>query len=222
VTTQMHTPRSFFASGLIDGRVYVAGGYSTDQFELNSAEVFDPVNGNWQPVASMGANMACYDSAVLNGRLYVTEGWMWPFLASPIGQVYDPRTDRWEEMAAGLREGWTGPSVVVGGHLFVVSEREGMRVKVYDAESDSWEATEGFCVPERIRKPVAVSTSGCKIYVVGRGLRVAVGHVERLDCSGSDGNGKKHRFCIQWQEVDAPAPWEFCELTPSSTQILFA
>lgn len=222
VKTRMNNPRSFFASGLIDGRVYVAGGYSTDQFELNSAEMFDPVEGKWQQVTSMGANMACYDSAVLDGRLYVTEGWMWPFLASPIGQVYDPKTDCWEDMAVGMREGWTGPSMVVHGRLFIISEREGMRVKVYDSKSDSWDVIEGLCVPERIRKPIAVSTCECMIYVVGRGLRVAVGRVDRLDCGGADGDGTRGKFCIEWQEVDVAVSREFCDLTPSSTGILFA
>ncbi|KAJ6835808.1 F-box/kelch-repeat protein [Iris pallida] len=225
VTARMHTARSFFASGVIDGRVYVAGGYSADQFELSSAEVFDPVRGDWKPVASMGANMACYDSAVLGRKLYVTEGWMWPFLASPIGQVYDPKNDSWEPMAVGMREGWTGPSVVVGSRLFVVSEREGMRVKVYDADSDCWDIVGGSSVPERIRKPYAVSANGNRIYVVGRGLRVAVGHVQKSEFG--DGNGNRNgngreRFCIQWQEIDAPAPRVYGDLTPSSTRIVFA
>ncbi|KAL0442513.1 UNVERIFIED_CONTAM: F-box/kelch-repeat protein [Sesamum latifolium] len=77
--TKMITPRSFFASGVIDGMVYVAGGSSTDLFELNSAEVLDPKKGTWKPVANMGMNMASYDTAVLNGKLLVTEGWFWPF-----------------------------------------------------------------------------------------------------------------------------------------------
>lgn len=216
VTTRMHTPRSFFASGLIDGKVYVAGGYSADQFELNLAEVFDPIKGTWKRVANMKAKMACYDSCVLNGRLYVTEGWLWPFLASPLGQVYDPKTDIWEDMNVGMREGWTGPSVVIDEHVFIVAEREGMRIKVYDAKSDSWDAIEGLPVPERIRKPFNVSVSGEKIYVVGRGLHVVIGYVKRLDANG------RGRFCVKWQELDVPASKEFCDLTSSSSRILFA
>ncbi|WVZ60070.1 hypothetical protein U9M48_010136 [Paspalum notatum var. saurae] len=43
IVTRMLAARSFFASGVIDERVYVAGGYNTDQFELSSTEVLDPV-----------------------------------------------------------------------------------------------------------------------------------------------------------------------------------
>ncbi|XP_054803309.1 F-box/kelch-repeat protein At1g30090-like isoform X2 [Prosopis cineraria] len=127
---RMITARSFFASAVIDGMIYVAGGNSTDLFELDSAEVLDPHNGNWYSIASMGTNMASYDAAVLNGKLLVTEGWLWPFYVSPRGQVYDPRANNWENMAVGLREGWTGSSVVLYGHLFVVSELERMKLKL--------------------------------------------------------------------------------------------
>lgn len=219
VMSRMLTPRSFFAGGVIDGLVYVAGGFSTDQFELDSAEVLDPVTGNWKPVANMGTNMASYDSAVLNGKLYVTEGWVWPFLFSPRGQVYNPKSNNWEAMSVGMREGWTGFSVVVYGNLFVISEHERMRVKVYDMDSDSWDTVEGSPMPERIRKPFSVNSSGCKIYVVGRGLHVAVGHVERLSCGSSDRKAKLG-FSVQWQEIVPPR--SFRDLTPSSAQVLFA
>ncbi|OAY73268.1 F-box/kelch-repeat protein At1g30090 [Ananas comosus] len=216
VMSRMLAARSFFARGVIDGRVYVAGGYSTDQFELDSAEVLDPVKGNWQPIANMGTIMASSDSAVLNGRLYVTEGCVWPFLSSPRGQVYDPKTNCWEGMPIGMREGWTGSSAVVDGHLFVISEYERMRVKVYDFESDSWETVAGSPMSERIRKPFSVSCVGSRIFVVGRGLHVVVGHVETSDCSSK----KKKSFSIRWQEVDVPK--DFADLTPSSTQVLYA
>jgi hypothetical protein len=166
----------------------------------------------------MGTNMASYDAAVLNGKLLVTEGWLWPFYVSPRGQVYDPRTNNWENMAVGLREGWTGSSVVVYGHLFVVSELERMKLKVYDTETDSWEAIEGPPLPEQICKPFAVNAFDCQIYVVGRNLLVAVGHIAKLklkeNCEG------KWNFGVQWHVISAPK--SLSDLTPSSSQVLFA
>ncbi|XP_042945031.1 F-box/kelch-repeat protein At1g30090-like [Carya illinoinensis] len=126
------------------GMIYVARGNSTHLFELDSAEVMDPVKGIWHPIALMGTNMASYDAAVLNGKLLVTEGWI-------------------------------GSSVVVFGHLFVVSDLERMKLKVYDVDTDSWETIEGPPLPEQICKPFTVSANDCRIYVVGRNLYVAVG-----------------------------------------------
>ena len=218
VVPRMLSARSFFAGGVIDGRVYVAGGYSTDQFELDSAEVLDPVNGVWQPVASMGANMASSDSAVIGGRLYVTEGCAWPFFSSPRGQVYDPKADRWEAMPAGMREGWTGQSVVIDGRLFVISEYERMKVKVYDPETDSWDPVDGPPMPERIMKPLSVSCLESKIVVVGRGLHVVIGHVKKQ--SAGNGGGGSCDYLVRWQDVEVPRA--FSDLTPSSSQILHA
>ncbi|CAN6181274.1 unnamed protein product [Urochloa humidicola] len=220
VMTRMLAARSFFAGGVIDGRVYVAGGYSTNQFELNSAEVLDPENGVWQPIASMGMNMASSDSAVISGKLYVTEGCAWPFFSSPRGQIYDPKIDRWEGMPVGMREGWTGQSVVIDGCLFVISEYERMKVKVYHLETDSWDSVSGPPMPERIMKPFSVSCLDSKIVVVGRGLHVAIGHVEKQSAGGGNSGSRSSSYSISWQDVDVPK--EFSDLTPSSSQILHA
>ncbi|CAI0545031.1 unnamed protein product [Linum tenue] len=172
----------------------------------------------------MGTNMASYDTAVLGGKLLVTEGWLWPFFVSPRGQVYDPRTDHWENMAPGLREGWTGSSVVVHGRLFVVSELERMKLKVYDEETDSWEAIDGPVLPEQICKPFAVGACDCKIYVVGRNLDVAVGYIARKE-EAEEAKKKKEscerkwRFSVEWDVVDSPDG--FSDLTPSSSQVLY-
>ncbi|XP_057950001.1 F-box/kelch-repeat protein At1g30090 isoform X2 [Malania oleifera] len=218
VMNQMITARSSFASGVIDGMIYVAGGNSSDLFELNSAEVLDPIKGTWRPIASMGTNMASYDAAVLNGKLLVTEGWLWPFYVSPRGQVYDPQTNNWENMAVGLKEGWTGSSVVIHGHLFVVSEHERMKVKVYNMDTDSWETVAGPPLPEQICRPFSVNACDCRIYVVGRNLHVAVGHIRRQNLKGT--YERKWNFSVRWHVIDAPEA--FSDLTPSSTQVLFA
>lgn len=215
VMKKMITARSFFGSGVIDGMVYVAGGNSADMVELHSAEVLDPKKGTWHPVASMGKNMTLYDTAVLNGKLLVTEGWFWPFYVVPRGQIYDPATNNWENMAAGLREGWTGSSVVIDGQLFVVTEHERTKVKVYDPEADCWDVVEGPALPEQICKPFCVNSWDCKIYVVGRNLHVAVGYIVRQSMAE-----KKCRFSVEWQTVAAPEA--LFDLTPSSAQVLFA
>lgn len=218
VMKKMNTARSFFASGVIDGILYVAGGNSSDMIEINSAEALDPKKGAWQNVASMVTNMTSYDAAVLNGKLLVTEGWFWPFYVVPRGQIYDPTTDTWENMATGLREGWTGSSVVIHGHLFVVTEHERTKVKVYDAEDDCWDVLEGPALPEQICKPFRVNSWEDNIYVVGRNLHVAVGRIRRSHLN--DSSGKKHGFSVQWKTVDAPD--SLFDLTPSSAQVLFA
>ncbi|KAL1829576.1 hypothetical protein DCAR_0208916 [Daucus carota subsp. sativus] len=218
VMKKMITARSFFGCEVIDGMIYVAGGNSSDLFELNSAEVMDTRKEIWRCIANMKTNMAAYDTAVLNGKLLVTEGWSWPFYEVPKGQVYDPRTDNWESMPAGLREGWTGSSVVVYGHLFVIPEHERIRLKVYEEDTDCWKAVAGPPLPEQICKPFSVNCFDCRIYVVGRDFHIAVGHILGMDAGTNSVTSSS--FSVQWQVVYAPTA--FSNWIPSNAQVLFA
>ncbi|XLS51639.1 hypothetical protein HN51_012316, partial [Arachis hypogaea] len=103
---------------------------------------------------------------------------------------------------------------VIYGHLFVVSELERMKLKVYDTETDSWDAIDGPPLPEQICKPFAVNACDCHIYVVGRNLHVAVGHISRLLPD------KKWSFSVRWHVINAPE--SLSDHTPSSSQVLFA
>lgn len=165
----MGTARSFFASAAIEGRVYAAGGSSADSFDLSSAEAYDHEDDTWRPIACMGANMARYDAAVLDGKLHVTEGWSWPFHFSPRGQIYDPVTNRWENMSLGMREGWTGLSVVLGNFLFIIPEHGNSRLKFYDGKSDSWKYVSGPPMPTELQRPflLIVLTACCMLLAVG-------------------------------------------------------
>ncbi|KAF6142818.1 hypothetical protein GIB67_002682 [Kingdonia uniflora] len=218
VMSPMITARSFFGSGVINGLVYAVGGNSADLYELDLAEVLDPVKWYWHPIARMGTNIAAYDAAVLNGKLFVTEGWLWPFMFSPRGQVYDPKSNNWEVMSVGMREGWTGSSVVIDGNLFVVSDHERMKLKVYDAKTDSWVAVSGSPVPHQICKPFSVSSNGSTIYIVGSDLHVAIGQLKKLNCKCDF--HQVPAYFVRWEVVDVPET--FYDLTPSNSQVLFA
>lgn len=213
VMGSMSTPRSFFASGMIDGRIYAAGGNSTDSHELSSAEVYDPSEDQWHSIASMGTNMHRYDAAVLNGKLYVTEGWSWPFLVSPRGQIYDPRLDRWESMTVGMREGWTGLSVVLDSHLYIISEHNNSKLKAFDKDSDSWKDVAGAPMPSHMILPFSVNTIGGKLVVVARSLHIAVGIISHREDEG------KLMSSVDWQSISAPEM--FSDFVPSHSVVLF-
>ncbi|KAL0904676.1 hypothetical protein M5K25_026807 [Dendrobium thyrsiflorum] len=212
VAEPMIKPRAFFSAGAIDGRgiLAVGGDGGTD-----SVERWEP-GGRWRPAAGMGLEgIGRYDSAVMGSRMYVTEGWRWPFSFTPRAAVYDGKRDEWEEMREGMREGWTGSSAVAMGRLFVVSEFGDARVKVYDEEKDDWDAVDGGGVPSEIRRPFTVGGSEeGTIYVVGKGLDVAVGEIVAL--RKEEGNGWK----VEWKVVKGPPAFRM--LSPCCSLILYA
>ncbi|XP_019054267.1 PREDICTED: F-box protein AFR-like [Nelumbo nucifera] len=199
LASPMLTPRSFFAAGSIGGDT------------ISTVECYDPEKDTWAPVAKMRAGLARYDAAVVGNSMYVTEGWTWPFSFSPRGGVYDAEKDTWEEMTVGMREGWTGVSVVLGDRLFVISEHGNCRVKMYVPDSDTWRFVEGGRFPcEAMQRPFAVSGADGRIYVVSCGLDVAVGRVLE----------EGERVWVEWDEVRAPKA--FHDFVPLSAQIIYA
>ncbi|KAH7296513.1 hypothetical protein KP509_26G026300 [Ceratopteris richardii] len=209
----MSTPRSFFASGVIDGKIYAAGGNSTDSHELSSAEVYDPAGDQWHPIASMGANMARYDSAILSGKLYVTEGWSWPFRSSPRGQIYDPKEDKWEDMTLGMRQGWTGLSVVLDNHLYIISEQDTTKLKVFDPEGDVWRYVSGAPMPLHMALPFSVNAIDGKLVLVARSLHIAVGTI-----TSNEEDGRSVRL-VEWQSMHAPNA--FSDFIPSHSVVIY-
>ncbi|XP_041019424.1 F-box protein AFR [Juglans microcarpa x Juglans regia] len=214
VTSPMPFKRSYFAAGSIKGKIIAVGESepsTTDQ--ITAAEGYDPESDTWTEVATLGMRLVRYDSAVVENRMYVTEGWTWPFRYSPRGGVYDPDENRWRMMSKGMREGWSGLSVVLGGRLFVISEYGDCPMKVYVPDDDTWRYVGGEKLPrEAMKRPFAVNGVEGRIYVVSRGLHVAVGKV-------FEGNNKKWEFRVEWEVMAAPET--FNGFSPLNCQVLY-
>ncbi|KAJ4958156.1 hypothetical protein NE237_025267 [Protea cynaroides] len=217
VACPMQYPRSFFAAGSIGGKIFAAGGSGTVVSEtVSTVECYDPAKDTWMTVAKMRNGLSRYDAAVVGEKMYVTEGWTWPFSYSPRGGVYNAEKDTWEEMSVGMREGWTGISVVLGDRLFVITEHGSCRMKVYDHEMDTWHYLGGGEFPcETLKKPFAVCGVEGKIYVVSSGLDVCVGRVfERRE------EKEEEKLWVEWEVMRAPMV--FNDFVPSTSQVLYA
>lgn len=227
IAAPMPTPRSFFIAGSIGGKIFAAGGYAAggagdDEDAVCTVESYDPAADRWAPAARMMWGVSRYDAAVVGGRLYVTEGWTWPFSFSPRGGVYNPEADTWEEMRVGMRDGWTGVSVVLTGRLFVVSEYGDCRVKIYDEAKDSWQSVGGGGVPSELQKPFAIAGIEGRIYVFSCGLNIGIGtvlHRNPVAGAGTDADGDGG-WWVEWEVVKGPE--EFADLAACSSQVLYA
>jgi hypothetical protein len=84
------------ASGVIDGKLYVAGSLNGDKSPLYGTSVYNPATNTWAarsetPGLNIGAG-----SAVIGNKLYVLGGGPKPGdIESSIVKAYDPATDHW-------------------------------------------------------------------------------------------------------------------------------
>jgi len=151
---------------VVDNKLYAVGGVDRGRgglTPLQSAEVYDPKQNSWSPVAPMPFKRAqvlptafladmlkpiATGMAAYKGRLCVPQSlYSWPFFVDVGGEVFDPTTDSWVEMPTGMGEDWparqagTKLSVVVNGKLYALdptSSIDGSKIKVYDSDQDAW------------------------------------------------------------------------------------
>jgi len=149
----MLVPRSMFACCLLDGKIVVAGGFTSCRKSISQAEMYDPEKDVWIPIPDLHRthNSAC-SGVVMGGKVHVLHKGL------STAQVLDN---------PGL--GWTvedscwpqGPMAVVKGALYVMShgiilKQDGNLRKVVVSASEF-----------RRRIGFAMTGLGDEIYVIG-------------------------------------------------------
>ncbi|CAM6106605.1 unnamed protein product [Calypogeia fissa] len=100
----MLQPREGFSSGVMNGKIYVFGGTASDSDEaadtLPQAEVFDPVQNVWSPLAPMlhssaGDSPIIEEAFTLDGFFLVRCGFRNPQITQKFVEIYNPEKDQW-------------------------------------------------------------------------------------------------------------------------------
>jgi len=146
----MPTPRWTQTSAVVNGKIYVIGGASSESdFDvLPTVEEYDPVTNTWTRKADMPIAMADFDapSSVVDGKIYVIGvggeyELDWSLLTV---QEYDPSTDTWTRKADMPTQRWMFATVDFEGKVYVIggyppNSWVGLKtVEVYDPATDTW------------------------------------------------------------------------------------
>src|SRR6267143_1714408 len=160
--------RGTAAVGVINDRIYVAGGAgTTSQREL---EVYDPVANTWTIKAPMSVPRNHTGGGVINGKFYVVGGRAGP--STDALEVYNPQTNTWSTLAPmpTARSGFA--AAVVNNELWVFGGEDpqtlvlNAEVEVYSPVSNSWRRLPDMPFP---RHGLWASVIGNKIYMPGGG-----------------------------------------------------
>ncbi|KAH0847889.1 hypothetical protein HID58_091681 [Brassica napus] len=120
----MLVPRSMFACCVLEGKIFVAGGFTTCRKSISGAEVYDPESDVWSSIPDLHRthNSAC-SGLVVKGKVHVLHKGL-----STTVQVLESVKLGWD-----VREyGWPqGPMAVVEGVSYVLSHGV-----VYNEEDD--------------------------------------------------------------------------------------
>jgi len=148
----MPTPRWSHTSAVVNGRLYIIGGITSETNEriLSTVEEYDPVTNTWKRKADMPtARGEMGSSAVVNGKIYVIGGDLnihanRSTYGSPIVEEYDPSTDTWTRKADMPTSRVLPGTCAVGGKVYAIGglsssgETVLSVVEQYDPITDTW------------------------------------------------------------------------------------
>jgi len=166
----MPTARLTYATGTVNGKIYVVGG-GTETGPTNILEEYDPATDTWATKAPMSSTRQDLSGCDANGKIYAIGGWRsFNFTFSKI-EEYDPATDTWSTKTPMPTARWGHASCSVNGKIYVISGAKGWPLEimyestlVYDPLTDTWETKASIPTPRWIASCCVLDG---KIYVIG-------------------------------------------------------
>jgi len=157
----MPAARQEIATAVLDGLIYVIGGYDSGGQSTNSVFVYNPLSNSWSTAASLPIVNNHGAAAVANGRLFAFGG------VSNRAFVYNAAGNSWSEVAStNFGHGDTAAVAVINNKIYVAggtgaTQRE---VEVYDTIANTWTPLAPMNVG---RNHCAGGTIGGQFYVAG-------------------------------------------------------
>lgn len=173
--------RCYSACEALNGKIYTIGGIVSTSSNPHSWDVYDPQTSSWTSYEDPknGFPPSQY-SMVLDGKIYIHCGYT---SISPSSIVHEPSTGKWEEVDNDMASGWHGPAVVIDGILYVLDQRSGIKVMMWDKTLREWFPVQRLSVHLTI-PPCRLVAIGKKILVIGKGLSTVmfdVDNASRMD-----------------------------------------
>jgi N-acetylneuraminic acid mutarotase len=138
--------------GIINGKLYIAGGWAPDGTVDPKLEIYDVAGNTWTTGASDPAPYAGAGSAVLDGKLYLIGGCGASTCGTTDASVYNPATDAWSQIAAYPESiAWTS-CAGISGKLYCAggTDNNGDNIHhayVYDPSANAWSALPDMPIP---------------------------------------------------------------------------
>lgn len=201
------SPRSSLDAAVVDGKLYVVGGWNlqegsaTDAPWHDQALVFDLAkeDGGWTPIANPPFSTRALAAVGHNHKLYVLGGMKSTNQTTREVHVYDPQTNAWSmgpELAGGDQlSGFAISAFVADGKLYY-SGSEGIVYRLSD-DGAKWESVERLLFPRSFHRLVAEGNRVIAIAGVARGGGY-LANLEIVDVSASQSQPKIVQFEIEF------------------------
>lgn len=130
------------AHGIINGKLYAAGGWGASGDPDAKLEIYDIASNTWSTGASTPKPYAGSGSAVLDGKLYAVGGCTASACGTTDVTVYDPATNSWSSVAAYPKPVSWESCGAIAGKLYCAGGTTDAGsfadAYVYDPAADAW------------------------------------------------------------------------------------
>lgn len=171
------TPRTYPCAAVVDGKIYVIGGYVTVGVPgtVDAVEVYNPANDTWQTPTTTGTYTprGGASASVVGSKIYVIGGQDNSGTAVNTVEVFDTKTNTWSKptVAGAFTARHRHVAGVIFDKLIVVAGGQGassydVSLQVFDTETNSWSTPQvtGTFTFRRAASSVVVNN---KLYVFG-------------------------------------------------------
>ena len=165
-------PNSEMAVALLDGKIYVVGGYPSTRVSVDTVQVYDIGSDSWRLTTPYPTTINHSSAVGLDGVLYVIGGQTnaggrnSKSLYTSAVHAYDPKTGKWTARAPMPTARSAMAHAVIDGKVYVAGGRppRGHDFAVYDPKADAWTSLPDL--PTARNHMAAVAIDG-KFYVAG-------------------------------------------------------
>ncbi|CAK8689866.1 unnamed protein product [Clavelina lepadiformis] len=137
----MGEKRFAFASALLDGLVYCAGGWNGNS-SLSSCESYNPEERKWSSIRNMNEKRNSHALVSARGSLYALGGGDGSYTKTNTAECYDPRKGKWEYIPPMKTCRYGLAAVVLNNEIYAIGGNAGSKnlssVEKYNLDTKTW------------------------------------------------------------------------------------
>jgi len=165
----MQAERYGHAAAVVNGKIYIIGGWNDADEILSTVEEYDPITERWRYRADLPTPRAGLTAAVVNNKIYAIGGQDRsdePVTATV--EEYDPITNQWTSKMSMPTPQRSFAAAAVGERIYTFGGWDGTNVfatvEEYDTNTDTWRTRADMPTP---RVGLTATTVNGLIYVIG-------------------------------------------------------
>ncbi len=194
-TTGSFTARGGCTATVVDGKIYVIGGYDENWTALNLVEVYDPVTKAWTApkVTGLATPRHRHGAVYVNGKIYIFGGMSQTNYETGV-ETFDPATNTWSTVATSgkFTARRAAGFALINGRIFVHGGYNGSKalntLEVFDPSTNVW-STPPADLTSSARYGGAVSVLNNTLYHFGGfNLQTMVTQVESYNPQSNEWN----------------------------------